>query len=233
VLGAGPIGLVVLMCAQAFGADQVVITDIRQSNLDFAQQHYQPVKTLCTKPLDSPASVAQALQEAFADALNPSTPATAAAAAAVSRVEPATANKPQGTSTGSVSDSTAAACDHAAASRLCSPDIVIDCVGMQQTLEAAIKAVKPGGRIVLVGMGAEDIRVPAITITCKEIDLLGSFRYANTYPLCLSLIGSKRVDVKPLITHRFRFTESDVAEGFDTAARADRTGAIKVMFNLG
>lgn len=57
-------------------------------------------------------------------------------------------------------------------------------------------------------------------------------RYANTYPLCLSLMASKRVNVKPLITHRFKFTASDVAKGFDTAARADQTGAIKVMFNL-
>lgn len=54
-------------------------------------------------------------------------------------------------------------------------------------------------------------------------------RYANTYPLCLSLLSSKRVDVKPLITHRFAFDEQGVAQGFDTAAKPD---AIKVMFNL-
>lgn len=57
-------------------------------------------------------------------------------------------------------------------------------------------------------------------------------RYCNTYPLCLSLIATKRVDVAPMITHRFGFTVKDVAEGFDTAARAAATGAIKVMFDL-
>ena len=44
--------------------------------------------------------------------------------------------------------------------------------------------------------------------------------------------GVKKVDVTPLITHRFGFTAGDVAAAFDTASRASETGAIKVMFNL-
>ncbi|KAF6254933.1 hypothetical protein COO60DRAFT_273498 [Scenedesmus sp. NREL 46B-D3] len=57
-------------------------------------------------------------------------------------------------------------------------------------------------------------------------------RYCNTYPLCISLLASKRVDVAPMITHRFAFSAAGVAQGFDTAARAAQTGAIKVMFDL-
>lgn len=53
------------------------------------------------------------------------------------------------------------------------------------------------------------------------------------YPLCLQLLASGRVDVKPLITHRFGFSGAGVAQGFETAHRADQTGAVKVMFNLG
>jgi L-iditol 2-dehydrogenase len=56
------------------------------------------------------------------------------------------------------------------------PDVVIDCVGMQQTVEAAVRAVAPGGKIVLVGMGSEQLLLPATLLTCKEVDLLGSFR---------------------------------------------------------
>ena len=52
------------------------------------------------------------------------------------------------------------------------------------------------------------------------------------YPLCLSLLASGRVDVKPLITHRFPFSPEGVAEGFSAAHRADETGAVKVMFSL-
>lgn len=54
-------------------------------------------------------------------------------------------------------------------------------------------------------------------------------RYANTYPLCLSLLSSKRVDVQPFITHRFSFDAPGVAEGFATAAAPD---AVKVMFAM-
>lgn len=41
------------------------------------------------------------------------------------------------------------------------------------------------------------------------------------------------VDVAPLITHRFPLDDAGLAAGFDTAARAGDTGAIKVMFQLG
>eukprot|EP00879_Flechtneria_rotunda_P025252 GHRR01026825.1.p1 GENE.GHRR01026825.1~~GHRR01026825.1.p1 ORF type:complete len:242 (+),score=53.02 GHRR01026825.1:1523-2248(+) len=40
VLGAGPIGFVVMLCAKAFGADEIIVTNIQQHNLDFAKQHY-------------------------------------------------------------------------------------------------------------------------------------------------------------------------------------------------
>lgn len=52
------------------------------------------------------------------------------------------------------------------------------------------------------------------------------------YPLCLKLMESKRVDVAPMITHRFGFSEKEVHAAFDCAARAAQTGAIKVLFNL-
>ncbi len=48
----------------------------------------------------------------------------------------------------------------------------------------------------------------------------------------MSLMASGRLNTKPLVTHRFGFSAKDVADGFDTAARADETGALKVMFRL-
>lgn len=55
---------------------------------------------------------------------------------------------------------------------------------------------------------------------------------ALQYPLCLSLLASKKIDVLPLVTHRLGFSEEEVARGFDTALRSAETKAIKVMFNL-
>ncbi|KAK9843226.1 hypothetical protein WJX74_008897 [Apatococcus lobatus] len=112
------------------------------------------------------------------------------------------------------------------------PDIIIDCAGFESTMQTAMAASVPGGKVVLVGMGQNHMKLAMGTASCREVDLLGSFRYANTYPLCLKLMESKKVDVTPLITHRFGFTAADVAAAFDTASRASETGAIKVMFNL-
>ncbi|KAK9814629.1 hypothetical protein WJX72_009022 [[Myrmecia] bisecta] len=112
------------------------------------------------------------------------------------------------------------------------PEIVIDCVGFESTMQTAIQACMPGGKVVLVGLGADMMHLPMSTVGSKEIDVMGSFRYANTYPMCIAMMESQRVDVKPLITHRFGFSESEVADAFDTAYRSAETKAIKVMFNL-
>ena len=71
------------------------------------------------------------------------------------------------------------------------------------------------------------MRLALSAAATKEVDIIGSFRYANTYPLCISLMSSKRLDVKPLITHRFGWSASQLLAGFDAAASGK---AIKVMF---
>ncbi len=58
----------------------------------------------------------------------------------------------------------------------------------------------------------------------REIDIRGVFRYANCYPAALSLIASGRIDVKPLITHRYTINES--VQAFEMAESGQ---AIKVM----
>lgn len=52
------------------------------------------------------------------------------------------------------------------------------------------------------------------------------------YPLCLKLMESAKVDVNPMVTHRFGFSAKEVDAAFDTAARAPITGAIKVCHPL-
>lgn len=64
----------------------------------------------------------------------------------------------------------------------------------------------------------------------REVDVIGVFRYMNTWPLCLEFLRSGKIDVKPLITHRFGFSQKEVEEAFETSARGGT--AIKVMFNL-
>jgi L-iditol 2-dehydrogenase len=68
------------------------------------------------------------------------------------------------------------------------------------------------------------------------VDIVGVFRYRNTYPTCIDLIASGRVDVKPLITNRYdvstkeTFTSELISEAFAVSGRGGE--AIKVMFAL-
>ncbi|KAL6004611.1 hypothetical protein ACLOJK_005166 [Asimina triloba] len=63
-----------------------------------------------------------------------------------------------------------------------------------------------------------------------EVDIIGIFRYKNTWPLCLEFLRTEKIDVKPLITDRFGFSQKEVKEAFETSAHGN--DAIKVMFNL-
>lgn len=52
------------------------------------------------------------------------------------------------------------------------------------------------------------------------------------WPLCMSLLEDRKIDIVPIISHRFGFDEAEVAKGFDTALRSTETKAVKVIFNL-
>lgn len=54
-------------------------------------------------------------------------------------------------------------------------------------MQTALDAVAPGGRIVLVGLGAEKCCVPTMQTVFKEIDFMGSFRYTNTVSFLASV----------------------------------------------
>eukprot|EP00971_Amphidinium_carterae_P283325 5624858-Amphidinium_carterae.1 len=65
----------------------------------------------------------------------------------------------------------------------------------------------------------------------REVDLVGVFRYRYTYPKCIEMLAEKKVDVLPLITHRYSFTNESVLEAFETC-RTGRDGSIKCMIEI-
>ncbi|CAI5458625.1 unnamed protein product [Closterium sp. Yama58-4] len=111
--------------------------------------------------------------------------------------------------------------------------VTMDCVGITATMCTALHATSAGGRVVLIGMGETEpeMSLPiASAVALREVDIVGVFRYCHTYDTCVALLRDRRVNVKPLITHRFGFSQGEVEEAFRVSAGGGK--AIKVMFNL-
>jgi L-iditol 2-dehydrogenase len=71
--------------------------------------------------------------------------------------------------------------------------------------------VGPAGRVILVGLGADDVELPVSYIQNREIWLSGVFRYTNTWPLAIQLIADGKVDLDILVTGRFALADSEQA----------------------
>ncbi len=82
-------------------------------------------------------------------------------------------------------------------------DSYIDASGSPAAVDSGIRAVRPGGTVVLVGSGAETMPLPVQVIQNRELVLTGVFRYANTWPTALSLLESGRVDLDSMVTAHF------------------------------
>jgi len=79
-------------------------------------------------------------------------------------------------------------------------DTAFEVVGFAPTLNLALAVLKRGGACVLVGnLSPKTQDFPLQAVVTKELTLLGSCSSAGEYPLCLELIASGAINVKPMI----------------------------------
>lgn len=101
-----------------------------------------------------------------------------------------------------------------------------------------MQATRPGGQVLLIGMGTPVQTLPISAAALREVDIKGVFRYANTYPTGIEVVSKSGPDYpnfSALVTHRYRGLEAAV-EAFDMAGRTkDDSGklVIKVMLETG
>jgi len=73
----------------------------------------------------------------------------------------------------------------------------------------------------LIGMGSPIQTLPISAAALREVDLVGVFRYANTYEEAIKIVSSGSPllpDLSKLFTHRYTGFE-DMSEAFKMAAK--------------
>ena len=105
-----------------------------------------------------------------------------------------------------------------------------EAVGINLTLVQALQTLKKGGMAILLGLfETPDVSIPANIFVQKEISLSGSQGYCWDFQVALKLLGDKRLDLKPLITHQVPLTQ--VQDAFDLLMDP-KNEAIKVVVNV-
>lgn len=113
-------------------------------------------------------------------------------------------------------------------------DVVLECTGVEACTQAAIYATRSGGKVMIVGMGNPVQTLPLSAAALREVDIIGTFRYANTYPKAIGLVSGHNPllpDIEKLVTHRFHGLD-DVERAFEMAAKTkdgDGNLVIKVV----
>ncbi|KAH7176701.1 chaperonin 10-like protein [Dactylonectria macrodidyma] len=114
---------------------------------------------------------------------------------------------------------------------------VYECTGVETCVQAAIYATKPGGKVLIIGMGTPVLTIPISAAALREVDLVGVFRYANTYRQVLDLLADRpkaMPDLSSLVTQRFKGMDR-IEDAFKLAGKIkDEQGnlVIKVVVDM-
>jgi threonine dehydrogenase-like Zn-dependent dehydrogenase len=85
-------------------------------------------------------------------------------------------------------------------------DLVLETAGAVPAVELATRLVRPGGRVVLIGIAGEGkmLELPADRVVFGDMTVRGSFSYTTAvWSRMLRLLSRGLVDMDPIVTHRF------------------------------
>ena len=109
-------------------------------------------------------------------------------------------------------------------------DVVFECCGQQDAMDQAVELLKPGGKIMIVGIPEIDRWSFSVDkLRHKEITIGNVRRQNHSLEETLELLASEKVNVNPMATHRFSFNQTKAA--FDLVA-GYHDGVMKAMINF-
>jgi L-iditol 2-dehydrogenase len=109
-------------------------------------------------------------------------------------------------------------------------DVVFECCGQQEALDTAMELLKPGGKLILIGIPEFDRwSFSADKVRRKEITIINIRRQNHCTEKTLEMLAEGKIDGSAMITHRFPFSE--IAKAFDMVSNY-KDGVMKAMIDF-
>lgn len=91
-------------------------------------------------------------------------------------------------------------------------DAFVECSGSPNATASGVRALRKGGRAVLVGLGSQtETMMPTFEILARELEVTGGFRYANTWPTAMRMAAGGTVDLDSMVSAHFQLADCAAA----------------------
>lgn len=108
-------------------------------------------------------------------------------------------------------------------------DAIFEASGNAAAITNIFTPLCPGGTVVFIGMPVEPVSIDIVAAQAKEARMATVFRYAHIYPRAVALLASGKINVKPLLTDYYKF--SDAVKAFEYAAHP-RPQTVKIIIEI-
>lgn len=108
------------------------------------------------------------------------------------------------------------------------PDVVIETAGIPITVEQAVKMVRFGGLVIVIGLSTQTARIAPIDIARREITIVGSVMYVEEFEEAVKLINKRILNFDKIISHVLPLEEC--RNGFELMISGK--DAMKVLLNI-
>jgi len=109
-------------------------------------------------------------------------------------------------------------------------DVAFEAVGKEQTMDLALQIVRRGAKVFVLGVFETPAKIDMMQVVKKELELIGSWTCAHSFPAAIRLVENKKVELGKLITHRYAFADSTKAFAEASTYNENR---IKTVITIG
>lgn len=104
-------------------------------------------------------------------------------------------------------------------------DVFVEATGAGPVFERLVETARRGARLVVVGVHFAPVQLNMISLLMRELHITAAQAYPTEFPEVIEMLRSGRVDVRPMVSHRF-----GLSRFHDALAQARRQDeAVKVL----